>query len=183
MKKVYVLLADGFEILEAMGPVTIMKRGGLEVTTVSLNDTTDVISSHGITVKADIVFNSNDCKDGVGLFLPGGYPGYENLYKSDFAMDLAKFYLDNNKLLASICGAPSSLARKRFIDGRAISLHPSCHNLVGTYCEIMNSPITLDDNLLTATGAGYSVALGFAILSYLVPDKISEVKKQITLID
>lgn len=179
MKKIYVLLAEGFEILEAMAPIDVMRRAGIKVVTLSLNKTLEVNSAQGVMVKADDLFG--DYKDADGIFLPGGYSGYENLFKSDEAMKLTKYYLDNSKLVVAICGAPSSIGRRRMIDNRNITLHFGCYNLVKDFCNIIDKPIVLDKNLLTASGSGYSQELGFAILDYLAPEKIADVKKGMTL--
>lgn len=183
MKKVYVLLADGFEIIEAFAPTDIMRRAGIEVETLSLNDGLEVSSSHNITVKADKLFSSEEFKDADGIFFPGGYPGYENLLKSDKAMDLAKYYLESGKLLGAICGAPSSLARKGIIDGKNITLHFGCYELVGNCCSIQDKPVVVDRNLITGSGAGYSIDLGLALVNYLVPEKLANVKKAMTIKD
>lgn len=183
MKKVYVLLAEGFEVIEALAPVDIMTRAGIEVQTLSLNNSLEVKSSHGIEVKANKLFSEEDFKDGDGLFLPGGYPGYENLFKSEKAMNLAKYYLENGKLLAAICGAPSSLARKGVIDKKNITLHFSCHDLAKDHCNIIDKPVVIDKNLITGSGAGYSIDLGLAIVNYLAPEKLQIVKKGMTIKD
>lgn len=180
-KKIYVLLAEGFEILEAMAPVDIMRRAGIQVVTLSLNDTLEVKSSHNVVVKADMLFAKDEYKDGDGIFVPGGYPGYENIYKCDKAMDLIKFYLDENKMVAAICGAPSVLARKRIIDNKTITLHFATQDDAKEICNIMDEPVVVDSNLITASGSGYSVEIGLAILEYLAPNTISDVKKGMTL--
>lgn len=179
MIKVYVLLAEGFEILEAMAPIDVMRRAGIKVVTLSLNKTLEVNSAQNVTVKADDMFG--DYKDADGIFLPGGYSGYENLFKSDEAMALTKYYLDNGKLVAAICGAPSSIGRRRMIDGRKITIHPSTRNLVSEFCNVVDEPIVRDGNLLTGSGSGYSQDLGFAILEYLAPETIEKVKVGMTL--
>ena len=179
MKKVYVLLAEGFEVLEAIAPIDVMRRAGIKVVTLSLNKTLDVNSAQNVMVKADDMLGSY--KDGDGIFLPGGYSGYENLFKSDEAMELTKYYLDNGKMVAAICGAPSSLGRRRMIDGRNITLHFSTHELVKDFCNIIDEPIVKDKNLITASGSGYSQELGFAILEHLAPETIEKVKIGMTI--
>ena len=179
MKKVYVLLAEGFEILEAVAPIDVMRRAGIKVATLSLNKTLEVNSAQNVMVKADDMFG--EYKDADGVFLPGGYSGYENLFKSDETMALTKYYLDNGKMVAAICGAPSAMGRRRIIDERNITLHFSTHNLVAEFCNIIDKPVVKDGNLLTASGSGYSQDLGFAILEYLAPETIEKVKKGMTL--
>lgn len=178
-KKIYVLLADGFEILEAMAPVDIMRRAGIEVVTLSLNDTLQVNSSHNVNVIADKLFDKFE--DGDGIFVPGGYPGYENIYNCKEAMNLIKYYLDNNKMVAAICGAPSVLAKERIIDNRNITLHFATQEEAKKLCNVIDKPVVVDKNLITASGSGYSIEIGFAILEYFVPEAIPEVKKGMTL--
>lgn len=179
MKKIYVLLADGFEIAEAFVPVDIMRRAKFEVITLSLNKDLMVKSSHNIKVMADKIFDS--FKDGDGIYVPGGYPGYENIFNSKKAMDLIKYYFDSNKLVAAICGAPSILARKKIIENRNITLHSATIDDAKGVCKIINKPVVVDNNLITASGSGYSQEMGFAILEYFVPTKIHEVKKGMSL--
>lgn len=183
MKKVYVLLANGFEVIEALAPVDIMSRAGIEVVTLSLNENLEVSSSHNILVKADKLLSSEDFLDGDGIVFPGGYPGYENLLKSEKAMSLAKYYLENNKLVGAICGAPSSLARKGLLDDKNITLHFGCYDLVGKECNILDKPVVVDKNLITGSGAGYSIDFGLALVNYLVPEKLADVKKAMTIKD
>lgn len=182
MKKVYVLLANGFEVIEALAPVDIMRRAGIEVITLSLNDNVEVISSHNIKVIADRIFDK-EFKDGDGIYFPGGYPGYENLLKSKKAMELGKYYLENNKLVGAICGAPSSLARAGIINGKNITLHFGCYDLIGDRCNIIDREIVIDENLITGSGAGYSVEMGLALVNYLVPEKIADIKRALTIKD
>ena len=182
MKKVYVLLANGFEVIEALAPVDIMTRAGIEVVTLSLNDDLEVSSSHNILVKADRLLSSEDYTDGDGIVFPGGYPGYENLLKSEKAMALAKYYLENGKLVGAICGAPSSLGRKGLLDGRDVTLHFGCYDLlVGKKCNIHDKPVVIDKNLITGSGAGYSIDFGLALVNYLAPEKLADVKKAMTI--
>lgn len=185
MKKVYVLLANGFEIIEALAPVDIMTRAGIEIVTLSLNDDLEVLSSsHNILVKADRLLSSEDYTDGDGIVFPGGYPGYENLLKSEKAMSLAKYYLENGKLVGAICGAPSSLGRKGLLDGRDVTLHFGCYDLlVGKKCNIHDKPVVIDKNLITGSGAGYSIDFGLALVNYLAPEKLADVKKAMTIKD
>ena len=80
MKKVYVFLADGFEDVEALIPVDVLRRGGVDVTTVSISDFPLVTSAHGVNIEADIMFEQGDFSDADLIFLPGGMPGASNLF-------------------------------------------------------------------------------------------------------
>ena len=80
MAKVYVFLADGFEDIEALIPIDVWRRGGLDVVTVSITDFPMVQSAHGVSIEADTIFEQCDFSDADLLFLPGGMPGASNLY-------------------------------------------------------------------------------------------------------
>ena len=114
---VYVLLAEGFELVEAMAPVDILRRAKVEVKTVGVTGAR-VKASNGVEVTADLgigeaVTQGLDC-----VILPGGLPGTVNLEKSQAVQDLIDFCAKEGKLLAAICAAPSILAHKGLLQGR-----------------------------------------------------------------
>ena len=101
--KTYVFLADGFEILETFAPVDVLKRCGAEVVTVSTEKDLFVASSQKNIVKADIMLSDIDYKAADLVIIPGGYPGYVNLRENKEVVDIVKYFLDNDKYVASIC--------------------------------------------------------------------------------
>lgn len=168
-KKVYVLLADGFEIIEALAPVDILRRCNLDVCTVAIGDSTTVRSSNNIKVEADMLMGDGSAlRDGDALILPGGYPGYYNLCRSATVGELARHFYDSGRLLAAICGAPTVL--KEY--GIALGKNITCHSSVADEMEKSHSlnPCTVceDGNLITAKGAGWSVDFAIAIARRLV---------------
>ena len=99
-------------------------------------------------------------------------------------MSLAKYYLENGKLVGAICGAPSSLGRKGLLDGRDVTLHFGCYDLLaGKKCNIHDKPVVIDKNLITGSGAGYSIDFGLALVNYLASEKLADVKKAMTIKD
>ena len=133
MKKVYVLLADGFELIEALTPVDVLRRGGIDVKTVSITSEKNIMSAQEVLVKADTTLKETDIKDGDMLVLPGGYPGYVNLGNSNEVVELVKFYVNNGKFVGAICGAPSILGNHDIAPGKKVTCHTSIKNLMKNY--------------------------------------------------
>ena len=102
----YMFLANGFEITEAMAPLDIMRRAGLEVKTVGVTGD-EVQSSNGVNVKADCSLSQISFEEMEGAILPGGMPGTLNLKKNTTVIDSVRYCYDNGKLVAAICAAPS----------------------------------------------------------------------------
>ncbi len=182
MKRAYLVLAEGFELIEAMTPVDVLKRCGVEVEMISIGEKLEVTSSQGVTVTADKFFDDERFRDGDLLILPGGYPGYENLGNHQGVMDLARDYLEGRKLLGAICGAPSALARAGLLKGRRVTSHFTVKDLL-VEADYIDEKVVVDDNLITSTGAGrsleFSLALGEALVSREVLEKV---KKGMTLL-
>jgi len=110
MAKVYEFLANGFEEIEALAPVDILRRGGIEVKTVSITGSEYAESSHGITVKADLVFEkAGDFSDADLLMLPGGMPGATNLKEHQGVREALLRQFNSGKLVSAICAGPMVL--------------------------------------------------------------------------
>ena len=111
--KTYVFLADGFEILETFAPVDVLKRCGAEVVTVSTEKDLFVASSQKNIVQADIMLSDIDYKTTDLVIIPGGYPGYINLRENKEVVGIVKYFLDNDKYVASICGGPTIFCQRK----------------------------------------------------------------------
>ena len=111
MKRVYVFLAQGFEEMEALGPVDILRRGGVEVLTVSITDCYEVVGAHGVRVMADRLLGEIDAEGADLLLLPGGMPGATNLLDCRPLHRLLTTHHQNGKLLGAICAAPMVLGQ------------------------------------------------------------------------
>lgn len=182
MKKAYIILAEGFELIEAMTPVDVLKRCGVEVEILSITGSLEVNSSQGVAVLADKLFIGDKFKDGDMLVLPGGYPGYENIGEHKGLMELASYYLKSNKYLGAICGAPSALAKAGIIDGRRVTAHFTVKNLL-TASHYVDERVVVDGNLITSTGAGRSLDFSLTLGELLTDQGTMEgVKRGMTLI-
>jgi protein deglycase len=167
--KVYVFLAEGFETIEALTPIDVFKRAKMDVKSVSITNSKEVTSSHGVRVMADILLKESDLNDGDIIIIPGGNPGYENLAQSKAVGDVVKSYDKAGKYIAAICGGPTVLLANGIGKGKTITCHRSVVQEMTGYKYTGNN-IEKDGKLITAIGAGHSVDFSLALLE-LVADK------------
>ncbi len=162
---VYLLLAPGFEEIEAITPVDLLRRAGLEVTTVGI-DAKMVRGAHGITVEADDVMDNVDFSDIDCLILPGGNPGFKNLERDDAVRDLITQVEATDKLLAAICAAPSILGRMGLLKGKKATVYPGMQDeLKGA--DFVEEPVVVDGNIVTSRGAGTAIAFSGKLIELL----------------
>ena len=162
---IYVLLADGFEELEALTPVDMLRRYGAEVKTAAI-DNTDVCGAHSITVKADMNIRDIDKTTIDGIVLPGGMPGTLNLQKDKNVNELIDYCNENKKLIAAICAAPMILGEKGLLSGKSAVCFPGFEeNLKGA--DIGDSPTAVCENYITSKGAGTAYEFGAEIIDYI----------------
>ena len=175
---VYLFLADGFEECEALAPLDILRRSGIDIKTVGIGDGY-ITGSHNITVKADIresdlVLNEDlEC-----IILPGGMPGTNNLENSQAVKTAITFANENNVLICAICAAPKILGRMGLLKNKAAVCFPGFEeDLIGA--EIPHKFVVKDGNIITAKGAGVALEFGFKILESLKNKENAEnLKKQ-----
>ncbi|MBR3022572.1 MAG: DJ-1/PfpI family protein [Bacteroidaceae bacterium] len=168
MKKVYVFLAEGFEEIEALTPVDIMRRAELDVVTVSIYEDLTVVGAHGIPVMADTIFGLCDYDDAALLFLPGGMPGAANLLNCEPLCELLEKKHREGTPLAAICAAPAVLGELGLLNGRPATCYPGFEeHLKGA--EINGNALIVKDGdtLLTGCGPAAAPALGFALVEQL----------------
>jgi len=173
---VYVLLATGFEEIEALAPVDLLRRVDVEVMTVSLTEDLMVLGGHDIYVKADITLEQVDFDALEMLVLPGGLGGVTTIEENPVAMDLILKVWKAEKKLAAICAAPKLLAHLGIINGMSVVCHPSVNN------EIMNAggrllhnkQATCDRNLITGKAAGSSIEFALEIVAAMRDHETSE---------
>ena len=168
MKKAYILLADGFECVEALAPIDVMHRAGVELKRVAVGHSLDVTSSHGLmTLRCDMLLEDSLLEDGDVLILPGGNPGYINLRNSEAVCSVVRYYYESGRLVAAICGAPTVLAAAGVARGRRVTCHTSVIDDMGDYLY-EGGRVVEQDNLITAAGAGISIDFALAIAARLV---------------
>ena len=163
---IYTFLADGFEEIEALCPVDIMRRAGLSVTTVGIGKR-DITGSHGITVTADIADDELQFADIDLIFLPGGMPGTKNLDASDTVHTAIDLAVEQNAYIAAICAAPMILGKRGLLQGKSAVCYPSFEEyLIGADVPD-DKKIVTDGKIITAKGMGVAYELGLEIVSLL----------------
>lgn len=161
---VYLLLADGFEETEALLPLDILRRGGVEVRTVGITGKT-VTGSHGIPVVADLLPADINAPTDM-VILPGGIPGATNLDASDEVDKLLSAAAEGGKRLAAICAAPLVLGHRGLLKGRRAVCFPGFEKeLEGA--TLVSERVVTDGNITTAVGMGAAAEFGFALLTLL----------------
>lgn len=165
---VYVFLADGFEEIEAITPVDVLRRGGIDVKTVGVGNI-QITGAHGIPVVCDVLASDIDFTIDADIVLPGGMPGTLNLAKSAVVEKAIKNANNNSRLIAAICAAPSVLGSYGILKGKKATCYPGFEDQL-IDAEVLPVSVCQDGNIITARGAGVAFEFAAAILSYLTGD-------------
>ncbi len=174
MKKVYVFLADGFEDVEALIPVDVWRRGGLDVTTVSIMGDYTVESAHNVRIMADTLIEDVDVSDADLLFLPGGMPGASNLYGNQQVCEAVKAQAEKGKKVAAICAAPAVvLGQLGILNGKRATCYPGFENMLegATYTGGL---ISIDGNITTGEGPAAAFPFAYDLLGQLVSPQVAD---------
>lgn len=175
-KRMAAFLAEGFEEAEAIIPIDIARRAGIEVTTVSISGDIYVTGSHGIQVKADALLKDTDTESFDMLMLPGGMPGTRNLEESEEVKEaLLKAYGDG-RYVAAICAAPRYLGSLGILDGKKATVYPGNDAYLAKAQYDREARAVTDGRVITARGMGCAVEFGGEIVTALTDaDKAKEV--------
>ena len=163
---VYMLLGTGFEVTEAMVPLVMMRRAGIDVCTVGINGKT-VYGSREIGIVADIELGEMDLTNLEGIVLPGGLGGVASIKASQSALDAVKFAFDNNKLVAAICAGPTVLAMLGITDGKRATCYPGCETQMGSAVMVPDAAAVTDGNVITGTSAGCAIPFALQLITAL----------------
>ncbi|MCH5273585.1 MAG: DJ-1/PfpI family protein [Lachnospiraceae bacterium] len=173
MNKVYVFLADGFEEIEALTVVDMLRRVKVETVMVSVSSRKSVTGAHGIAVEADGVFSEYNYEDGTMAVLPGGMPGTNHLMEHEGLKKVLHSYYDAKKYLAAICAAPSVLGMNGLLRGRHATCYPGFEEkLAGA--EVMPDAVVIDGTIITSRGMGTAISFGAALVSRLLDEETAE---------
>lgn len=170
MAKVYEFLANGFEEIEGLAPVDILRRGGLDVKSVSVTGSLRVQTSHGITIQADMTFEGGDFSDADLLMIPGGMPGSTNLNAHDGVRDAMRRQYESGKLVAAICAAPMVFGSIGILNGKRATCSPGFQKYL-TGAEYTGELYTVDGNVITGEGPCATLPYAYKILSMFVGEE------------
>ncbi len=171
--KAYVLLADGFEEIEAITPIDVLRRAGIEVKTLSITNEKAVKGAHNIEIIADdILANQIDNKADI-IITPGGLPGSSNLRDNTMVQSLLKKQFAENKLIASICASPIALDSASILNDATYTCYPGFESNIktGTY---INERVVFNNNIITAQGPGVAMEFALKIVEVLLDKETAD---------
>ncbi len=167
-----VFLANGFEEIEALATVDILRRAGVNVVTVGVGSKMPE-GAHGIAVCADMTENALNLADIEGVVLPGGMPGTTNLEASAVVQAAVAAAIERGLLVAAICAAPSILGHAGYLKGKKATCYPGFEpELISA--TVKQDGVVVDDNIITASGAGVAVDFALELVRYLVSSDVAE---------
>lgn len=181
MSKAAIFMATGFEEIEAISIIDVLRRGGMELDIISVSGMEYIEGAHGIVVKSDELFFMIDYSDYDLFILPGGMPGTANLGKHEGLCELLKKEYEAGKLIAAICAAPSVLAQVGLLDGKMVTCYPGVgDSLVGA--TVLEQNIVKDGNIITGRGPGVAIEFALEILRMdLSDEEVSKLRKNLIL--
>lgn len=171
-KKVYVFLADGFEEIEGLTVVDLLRRAQIDTTTVSVTGAEMVHGAHGIDVKADVLFAEGICEDGDAFVLPGGMPGTTHLRDHEGLQKLLKKQYEKEKYMAAICAAPGIFGALGFLEGREACSYPTVESQL-TGARVTKEPVTVSNHIITSRGMGTAISFSLELIKLLTNEKKS----------
>ena len=178
---VYVLLGTGFEEVEAIAPVDLMRRAGIEVQTVGITGKT-VAGSHKIPVEADILPENMDLESMDMIVLPGGLGGVASARARQAALDALRWGWEHDRFVAAICAGPTVLADLGIPDGKKATCFPGCEGQMGKADMIPGVAALRDGKLITGTSAGYAIPFALELIKALKGSEAADkVAKQIVI--
>lgn len=182
MSLVYVFLAEGFEEVEALAVVDVLRRADIDTKMVSISNDYEVKSSHDVIIKADLLIKDADFEKADMIFLPGGIPGTPNLASNEVLIKNILEFNEQGKKLAAICAAPSIYGELGLLEGKTASCYPGYEDkLKGA--EYKREKFITDGNITTGRGMGSAIELGLELVRILAGrEKSEDILKKIQLV-
>ena len=178
---VYMLLGTGFEETEAIAPLDLLRRAGVEIATVGINGKV-VYGSHHIGIEADLELGQMDLSRLDMIVLPGGLGGVASIKASEKALDAVRFAYENGKYVAAICAGPTILAILGITDGKNATCYPGCESQMGSAIIHENAAAVTDGKIITGTSAGCAIPFGLKLIAALKGDEAAaKIEKQIVI--
>jgi 4-methyl-5(b-hydroxyethyl)-thiazole monophosphate biosynthesis len=167
MAKVYIFLADGFEEIEALTVVDLLRRAAIEISMVSITGRLEVKGAHRISVLSDILFENANFADADLLVLPGGMPGTVHLMDHEGLDNLLRDFHMRKKNIAAICAAPSVLGSKGILAGKKATSYPGFESKL-TDSIVTNLDVVEDGNVITSRGLGTAIDFSLSLIDKLI---------------
>jgi len=178
---VYMLLGTGFEETEAIAPLDLLRRAGIDVMTVGVNGKI-IYGGHNIGIEADITLDEMDLTQLEMIILPGGLGGVASVRASKEAMDALTFAYENDKFVAAICAGPTVLADLHITDGKNTTCYPGCEGGMGSAKTDSTVPCARDGKVITGASAGCAIPFGLELIAALKGEAAAKtVREQIVI--
>lgn len=172
MASALIVLAEGFEEIEALATADVLRRGGVKAALASLGNELETVGAHGIKVCADVTLESVKDELFDAIVLPGGGLGTENLKSSHLLFDILRHHKEEDRLLCAICAAPTVLVEAGVLDpDQQITCYPTC--VMELDRKAVAVPAIADGNVITAQGPGSSLLFGLVILKHLTTEALA----------
>ncbi len=177
-EKIYLFLADGFEEIEALGVVDVLKRAGLQVVTVGVNKQKQQLGAHNIKVEADLLFEDADFSDGAAFILPGGMPGSLNLTNHAGLRKLLQDKYLQGCVVCAVCAAPMALSQAGLLKGKTFTMYPGMTSYLAEGDVPTAKGVETDGNIITGKGPGLFFDFACAIAEKLGhTQQVADLKK------
>lgn len=177
MKNVYVFLADGFEEVEALAPVDILRRAGANVQTVGVGSK-EIVGARKVRVLCDIEISDMDIQNCDMIVLPGGFPGFENLAESKEVMSAVEFMFENDRFVGSICGAPAIvLGKNGFLKDKKAVCYPGMEGDLNCK-EVSDENVCVDGKLITSKSAATAIEFALCLTEQLLGSTAADTVKK-----
>lgn len=174
MNKSFLFLADGFEEVEALAVVDVLRRGTIDVKTVSISDQREVTGAHGIPVKADLLLKDVEGEEAAFLICPGGMPGAKHLGDCPALIQWIQKHFDKGGYVAAICAAPAMVLSKVKMNKRyQMTCYPGFEEFLPE-ADMQPHGVVMDGKLITGRGPAYAFKFGLTILEQLTSKKVAE---------
>lgn len=179
MKKVSVMLADGFEEVEALTAVDLLRRAKIYVDTVSITDDFTVHGAHGINVQTEDLFDEVDFSETDMIVLPGGMPGTTNLKEHEGLKKVLLRFAEEGKYIGAICAAPTVLDEIGILQGKRATCYPGVESQIKD-AILTRTPVMRDGNIITGQGVGTAIDFALKLVEVLAgEEKAKEIAEAI----
>lgn len=179
MIKVSVLLADGFEEIEALTVVDLLRRAQIYVDTISIMEDYTVHGAHGINIQTEDLFEEVNFVESDMIVLPGGMPGTTNLNAHEGVRRVVKDFVAEGKPIAAICAAPTVLGNLGLLKGKRITCYPGVETEIQG-AVMLRTQVAVDGNIITSRGVGTAIAFALKLIEVLIgEDKSREIAEAI----
>lgn len=163
----YLFLAPGFEEMEAIAVVDVLRRGGVDIRTVSVGGGDEVTGAHQVTLRADLSLEQIRPEEAECLIFPGGMPGAQNLCECEKLMTILQHHYDQGRTVAAICAAPALVLSRLKTNGKLrVTCYPGFEKYLSDF-EVVADGVVVDGKVITGKGPGFAIPFGSAILEQL----------------